>query len=174
VANILYTEYGYPNVIQTKTLGRGGQVAGQEFGGRGVKYGIKMSKPVKKTGCLNLKTIIEENKLIINDFDIIEELTTYVSRYNSFSAEPGKNDDLVACLVLFAWLCTQEYFKEMTETDLRKKMREEHEQELEQNNTIPFGFISTIDANPNVSIDKDGTIWFSTEEDYSYFWDYNF
>lgn len=174
VAYFLHTDYGYPNVIQTKTLGRGGQVAGQNLAGKGVKYGIKMSKPVKRTGCLNLKTFIEEDKLIIHDRDIIGELTTFVSRYNSFSAEEGKNDDLVSCLVLFSWVCTQEYFKEMTETDIRKKIREEHEQELEDNDTTPFGFITTVDANPNMETDDEGNIWFKTEEDFSYFWNYNY
>jgi Terminase large subunit, T4likevirus-type, N-terminal/Terminase RNaseH-like domain len=176
VAYILHTEYGYPNVIQTKTLGRGGQVAGQNLAGKGVKYGIKMSKPVKRTGCLNLKTIIEEDKLIFHDREIIEELSTFVSRYNSFSAEEGKNDDLVMCLVLFAWICTQEYFKEMTETDIRKQIREEHEKQIEENDSTPFGFISSVDADPKVETDAEGNIWFTSndDEDYSYFWNYNF
>jgi intein/homing endonuclease len=185
VAYILHTEYGYPNVIQTKTLGRGGQVAGQNLAGKGVKYGIKMSKPVKRTGCLNLKTFIEEDKLIFNDRDIIGELTTFVSRYNSFSAEEGKNDDLVVCLVLFAWICTQEYFKEMTETDIRKKFREEHEQELEENDSTPFGFISSADSIPNeiaelydnylgAERDADGNLWHTSDNDHSYFWNYNY
>jgi hypothetical protein len=178
VAYILYTEYSYPNILQTKTLGRGGQVAGQNFGGKGVKYGIKMSKPVKRTGCLNLKQFIEEDKLIVTDINIIEELSTFVSRYNSFSAEEGKNDDLVACLILFAWLCTQDYFKEMTETDIRKKLREEYEKELEENDTMPFGFMS---SSPSSVIldgqkDSDGAIWFPVEkeDDMSFFWKYNF
>jgi Terminase large subunit, T4likevirus-type, N-terminal/Terminase RNaseH-like domain len=185
VAYILHTEYGYPNVIQTKTLGRGGQVAGQNLAGKGVKYGIKMSKPVKRTGCLNLKTFIEEDKLIFNDRDIIGELTTFVSRYNSFSAEEGKNDDLTMCLVLFAWISTQEYFKEMTETDIRKRFREEHEQELEENDSTPFGFISSADSVPNelaelydnylgAERDADGNLWHTSDNDHSYFWNYNY
>jgi intein/homing endonuclease len=175
VANILHLELDYPNMLQTKTLGRGGQVAGQNFSGKGVKYGIKMSKPVKKNGCLNLKTLIEEDKLIFNDNEIIDELTTFVSKYNSYSAEEGKNDDLAMCLVLLSWLCTQDYFKEITETDIRKKIREEHEKELEDNDTTPFGFISTVD-NSNTEVDSEGNIWFATdnEEDFSYFWNYNF
>jgi hypothetical protein len=185
VAYILHTELGYPNIIQTKTLGRGGQVAGQNLAGKGVKYGIKMSKPVKRTGCLNLKTFIEEDKLIFNDRDIIGELTTFVSRYNSFSAEEGKNDDLTMCLVLFAWICTQEYFKEMTETDIRKKFREEHEKELEENDSTPFGFVSSSDSLPNeiaelydkylgAERDSEGNLWHTTDDDYSYFWNYNY
>lgn len=173
VAYLLHTEFGYPNVLQTKTLGRGGQVAGQNFAGKGVKYGIKMSKPVKRIGCMNLKTLIEEQKLLFNDRDIIEELTTFVSRYNSFSAEEGKNDDLTICLVLFAWLTTQEYFKEMTETDLRKQIREEHEMEIEDNDSTPFGFINSSMMNSDVEADADGTLWFKSEDDFSFFWEYN-
>jgi hypothetical protein len=175
VANILHLELDYPNILQTKTTGRGGQIAGQNFSGKGVKFGIKMSKPVKRAGCLNLKTIIEEDKLIFHDRDIINELSTFVSRYNSFSAEEGKNDDLAMCLVLFAWACTQDYFKEMTETDIRKKIREEHEKELEENDTTPFGFISSVDNIENGEVDSDGVVWFTVEdEDYSYFWNYNY
>lgn len=174
VANILHLEYNYPNVIQTKTLGRGGQVAGQNFSGKGVKYGIKMSKPVKRTGCMNLKTFVEENKLIFTDIDIISELTTFVERYNSFSAEEGKNDDLTMCLVLFSWLVTQEYFKEMTETDIRKQIREEHESKLGENDSTPFGFISSVDANPGMETDADGNLWFKSEDDFSFFWEYNY
>ena len=174
VANILHNEYGYPNVIQTKTLGRGGQVAGQNFSGKGVKYGIKMSKPVKRCGCMNLKTFIEEDKLIVHDIDIIDEMTTFVQRYNSFSAEEGKNDDLIMCLVLFSWLVTQEYFKEMTETDIRKQIREEHENKLEENDGTPFGFISTVDDHSEPDID--GNLWIAAEPepDYSFFWTYNY
>jgi hypothetical protein len=175
VANILHLELDYPNILQTKTTGRGGQIAGQNFSGKGVKFGIKMSKPVKRAGCLNLKTIIEEDKLIFHDRDIINELSTFVSRYNSFSAEEGKNDDLAMCLVLFAWACTQDYFKEMTETDIRKKIREEHEKELEENDTTPFGFITSVDNIESGEVDSDGVVWFTVEdEDYSYFWNYNY
>lgn len=132
-----------------------------------------MSKPVKRTGCMNLKTLIEEQKLLFNDREIIEELTTFVSRYNSFSAEEGKNDDLTMCLVLFAWLTTQEYFKEMTETDLRKQLREEHEMEIEDNDSTPFGFINSSMTNSDVEADADGTLWFKSEDDFSFFWEYN-
>ena len=187
VADILHNEYGYPNVIQTKTLGRGGQVAGQNFSGKGVKYGIKMSKPAKSKGCMNLKQFIEEDKLIIRDFDIYGELTTYVSRYNSFSAEEGKNDDLVSCLVLFSWIITQEYFKEMTETDIRKHIREEHEREMEENEGLPFGFAPAAELLPEITerylslakdgtTDVDGNVWFTADNDdaASYFWEYNY
>jgi hypothetical protein len=187
VADILHNEYGYPNVIQTKTLGRGGQVAGQNFSGKGVKYGIKMSKPVKSKGCMSLKQFIEEDKLLIRDSDIYGELTTFVSRYNSFSAEEGKNDDLVMCLVLFAWIVTQDYFKEMTETDIRKYIREEHEKEMEENEGLPFGFAPLSVSIPEITerylslakdgtTDQDGNVWFSTDNDdaASYFWEYNY
>jgi hypothetical protein len=187
VADILHNEYGYPNVIQTKTLGRGGQVAGQNFSGKGVKYGIKMSKPVKSKGCMSLKQFIEEDKLLIRDSDIYGELTTFVSRYNSFSAEEGKNDDLVMCLVLFSWIVTQDYFKEMTETDIRKHIREEHEREMEENEGLPFGFAPAAELLPEITerylslakdgtTDVDGNVWFTADNDdaASYFWEYNY
>ena len=43
-----------------------------------------MSKTVKKVGALNLKTIIEEDKLLFNDYEIISELTTFIQKNNSF------------------------------------------------------------------------------------------
>ena len=114
------------------------------------------------------------------------EYPEIISRYNSFSAEEGKNDDLTICLVLFAWISTQEYFKEMTETDIRKRLREEHEKELEENDSTPFGFVSSSDSLPNeiaelydnylgAERDSDGNLWYTKEDDdYSYFWNYNY
>ncbi len=70
---------------------------------------------------LNLKTLIEDFKLLTLDYEIISELTTFAQRHNSFEAEEGCNDDLAMCLVIFAWLVAQDYFKEMTDNDIRKE-----------------------------------------------------
>ena len=80
-----------------------------------------MSKTVKKVGSLNLKTMIEEDKLLINDYEIISELTTFIQKNNSFEAEDGCNDDLAMCLVIYAWLVAQDYFKELTDQDVEKE-----------------------------------------------------
>ena len=82
-----------------------GQIVGQGFSGSKTQLGVKMSKTVKKVGSLNLKTMIEEDKLIFNDYEIISELTTFISKHNSFEAEEGCNDDLAMCLVIYAGWC---------------------------------------------------------------------
>ena len=91
--------------------GRAGQVLGGGFSGRGNQLGLRMTKGTKKIGTSNLKSLIESDKLIINDFDIIAELSTFIARGKSFEAEQGANDDLVMCLVIFSWMANQRYFK---------------------------------------------------------------
>jgi hypothetical protein len=120
--------------------GRAGQIVGQGFSGTKSQLGLKMSKTVKKVGCSNLKTLIEDDKLIFSDYDVISELTTFIQRNQSFEAEEGCNDDLAMCLVIFAWLVVQPYFKEMTDNDVRKRIYEEQKNQIEQD-MAPFGFI---------------------------------
>jgi hypothetical protein len=101
--------------------GRAGQIVGQGFSGKKTQLGVKMSKTVKKVGSLNLKTMIEENKLLSVIMILSQNLTTFVSKHNSFEAEEGCNDDLAMCLVIYAWLVAQDYFKELTDQDVRKR-----------------------------------------------------
>jgi hypothetical protein len=140
VANALQYDLEYPNLLTCFIRGRQGQVLGQGFGGTRVEYGVKMSKNVKKLGAINLKMLIEEDKLLINDFNVINELSTFVQKSNSFMAEEGKNDDLVSCLIIFAWASTNEYFKEITDDDIRKRLFQE-KSENDENDILPIGFI---------------------------------
>ena len=57
--------------------------------------------------------MIEEDKLIFKDYNIISELTTFISKSNSFEAEEGCNDDLAMCLVIYAWLVAQDISKNL-------------------------------------------------------------
>jgi hypothetical protein len=133
VVNILQQDLEYENVIMTKTNGKKGTVVGSD----GLsKMGIKTTKVTKRIGCANLKSIIENQKIILNDYSILHELSTYVMSGNSYNAEEGYHDDLVMCLVLFAWLTSQSYFKDMTNTDIRFKLMQEQE-----DNFTPFGII---------------------------------
>jgi intein/homing endonuclease len=177
VASILQYDLEYSNLLMCSMRGRAGQVVGQGFSGKKTQLGLKMSKTVKKVGCLNLKTLIEEDKLFINDYEVISELTTFIQKHNSFEAEEGCNDDLAICLVLYSWLVAQDYFKELTNQDIRQKLYDEMENELEQD-MAPFGFLSD-GLDDNTFIDADGDRWFldeygdrSTEVSYSYMWDY--
>ena len=157
VASILQYDLEYQNLLMCSMRGRAGQIVGQGFSGNKTQLGVKMSKTVKKVGSLNLKTMIEEDKLLFCDYDIISELTTFISKSNSFEAEEGCNDDLAMCLVIYAWLVAQDYFKELTDQDVRKRLYEEQKNQIEQD-MAPFGFIDDgLDSSSFV--DSDGDRW---------------
>ena len=171
VASILQYDLEYQNILMCSMRGRAGQIVGQGFSGKKTQLGVKMSKTVKKVGCLNLKTMIEEDKLIFNDYEIMSELTTFIQKHNSFEAEEGCNDDLAMCLVIYAWLVCQDYFKELTDQDVRKRLYEEQRNQIEQD-MAPFGFVS--DGLDETSfVDSEGDRWFADEYgDRSYMWEY--
>jgi hypothetical protein len=173
VSSILHFDLEYDNILMCSMRGRAGQLVGQGFSGKKTQMGIKMSTTVKKVGCSNLKTIIEDDKLIIKDYDIISELTTFIQKNKSFEAEDGCNDDLAMCLVIFSWLIVQPYFKEMTDNDVRKRIYEEQKDQIEQDMS-PFGFISDGLNNETSFVDDSGDRWFTDEYgDMSYMWEYS-
>ena len=159
VASLLHYDLEYQNVLMCSMRGRAGQVVGQGFSGKKTQLGVKMSKTVKKVGALNLKTMIEENKLLFNDLDIISELTTFISKNNSFEAEDGCHDDLAMCLVIYAWLVAQDYFKELTDQDIRKRLYEEQKNQIEQD-MAPFGFMDDGLGEESFT-DDEGERWFN-------------
>jgi len=163
VASILQYDLEYQNLLMCSMRGRAGQIVGQGFSGNKTQLGVKMSKTVKKVGSLNLKTMIEENKLLFCDIDIISEMTTFIQKNSSFEAEDGCNDDLAMCLVIYAWLVAQDYFKELTDQDVRKRLYEEQKNQIEQD-MAPFGFISDgLDAESFVS--DEGDRWYASKSD---------
>ena len=174
VASILNYDLEYQNLLMCSMRGRAGQIVGQGFSGKKTQLGVKMSKTVKKVGSLNLKAMIESDKVIFNDYEIISELTTFISKHNSFEAEEGCNDDLAMCLVIYAWLVAQDYFKELTDQDVRKRLYEEQKNQIEQD-MAPFGFMND-GLDDSSFVDGDGDRWFSaaTDEygDRSYMWEY--
>ena len=171
VASILNYDLEYENLLMCSQRGRAGQVVGSGFSGKRSQLGVRTTAAVKKLGCSNLKTLLEDDKIIIIDYDIISELTTFSQKHNSFEAEEGCNDDLAMCLVLFAWLVAQDYFKEMTDNDVRKRMYEEQKNQIEQD-MAPFGFVND-GLGQDSFVDKDGELWHTDEYgDRSYMWDY--
>ena len=140
VADNLQFELEYDNMMMVTQRGRSGQVLGGGFSGRGNQLGLRMTKGTKKIGTSNLKSLIEGDKLLITDFDIIAELSTFISKGKSFEAEAGATDDLVMCLVIFSWLANQRYFKELTNVDVRGQMFSEQQNAIEAD-MAPFGFI---------------------------------
>jgi len=171
VASIIQYDLEYDNLLLCSMRGRAGQIVGQGFSGKKTQLGVKMSKTVKKVGCSNLKTLIEDEKILFNDYDIISELTTFIQKHNSFEAEEGCNDDLAMCLVIYAWLVQQDYFKELTDQDVRKRIYEDQRDQIEQDMS-PFGFI--VDGRDDESfVDGEGDRWYADEYgDRSYMWDY--
>ena len=172
VASILNFDLEYKNLLMCSMRGRAGQIVGQGFSGKKTQLGLKMSKTVKKVGSLNLKTLIEENKLLFTDYDILNELTTFIQKANSFEAEEGCNDDLAMCLVIYAWLVAQDYFKELTDQDVRKRLYEEQKNQIEQD-MAPFGFMDDGMGSDSF-VDDEGDRWFQADEygDKSYMWEY--
>ena len=188
VASILHFDLEYDNVLMCAMRGRAGQVVGSGFSGKKSQLGVRMTAAVKKLGCSNLKTLLEDDKLLTTDYDIISELTTFAQKHNSFEAEEGCNDDLAMCLVIFSWLVAQDYFKEMTDNDVRKRIYEEQKNQIEQDMS-PFGFIVDGLEDSEVTVDvTTGDRWlFATASkdnqplevwnvdeygDRSYMWDY--
>jgi len=171
IASILNFDMEYENLLMCSMRGRAGQIVGQGFSGKKTQLGVKMSKTVKKVGSLNLKTMIEEDKLLFKDYNIISELTTFISKSNSFEAEEGCNDDLAMCLVIYAWLVAQDYFKELTDQDVRKRLYDEQKNQIEQD-MAPFGFISD-GLDEDSFVDNEGDLWKIDEYgDRSYMWEY--
>ena len=172
IASILHYDLEYENILMCSQRGRAGQIVGTGFSGKKSYLGIRMTAAVKKLGCSNLRTLIEDDKLLTNDYDIISEMTTFIHKSNSFMAEEGCNDDLMMCLVIFAWLVAQPYFKEMTDDDIRKRIYEEQEDQIEAD-MAPFGFIQDGINDMTSFTDKDGDTWYADEYgDRSYMWDY--
>jgi hypothetical protein len=158
VADILHNELEYENLWKVFTGNKKPQQLSAGFA-RGVQLGIKMSPQVKRIGCSNLKMLIEGDKMVITDFDVISELTTFVQDKNSFAAESGSNDDLIMCLVTFAWVTTQKYFKEIVSHDIRKQFQVEHMNQIDDE-TLPEPIIED-GLNHGLEL-IDGDLWDSS------------
>ena len=160
VANTLQFDLEYDNLVMASMRGRAGQVLGGGFSGGKAQLGIRTTKATKKVGCSNLKQLVEDDKLYIPDLECINELSTFIIKGSSFQADDGCNDDLVACMFMFAWCTDQTYFKELTDMDIRQTMMKEQQDALEQD-MAPFGFVITglEDENIGEMVDEYGTRW---------------
>ena len=171
VADIIQFDLEYENLLMVAMRGRAGQQLGQGFSGKKTQLGVKMSTAVKQVGCSNLKALLEEDKLIIPDYDTIAELTTFIQKGQSFAAEEGCNDDLAMCLVIFAWMAMQQYFKEMHDNDVRQRIYDDQRESIEQDMS-PFGFIDDGMDDEYVA-DAQGDLWKVAEYgDKSYMWEF--
>jgi hypothetical protein len=138
VAEVLYYEFEVETVLFTESAGRSGKRISAGFS-KGADKGIRTTKSVKAIGCNMLKMLIEQDQLIINDFQTINELSTFSRKGISYEAESGCNDDLVMGLVLFAWMTDQLFFREITDINTLDKLRARNEEELMES-LLPIGF----------------------------------
>lgn len=141
IADILYQDLEYDNILFTSNKGRGGVALGGGFGGSKAQIGVRTTKTVKSVGCSNLKSLVESDKIILNDYNLLQELTRFTQHRSSYAAEEGTHDDLVMCLVLFSWAIRQPYFMEITDTNIRKMLEEDNLRMIEDQLT-PFGIIT--------------------------------
>jgi hypothetical protein len=139
VSELLHYDYEYEGILSTESAGRSGRRISGGFG-KSIDKGIRTTKTVKSIGCSILKLLVEQRQMILKDQDTIKELSTFSRKNNSYEAESGCHDDLVMCLVLFAWLSEQPYFKEYTNINTLKTLRTKTEEELMED-VLPFGFL---------------------------------
>ena len=163
VADILYHDMEYENMMMVTMHGRNGQQIGGGFS-KNVSMGIRTTKQVKRIGCATLKDLIERDNLIIDDFDTISELTTFIGKSTSWEADEGCHDDLVMGCVIFSWLVQQRYFRELTDQDIREKMFAEQMKMIEEE-LVPFGFIEDGQDN-TVEIPGDENVWTPAGEEW--------
>lgn len=161
VADILHYDLEYEHMFCTVTMGRGGQKIAVGMR-KNSKLGVKTSAPMKSIGCSNLKSLLEGDQLLLSDFDTITELSTFIAVGKSYEAEKGRNDDLVMTLVLFAWLCAQPMFKEMTDINIQKRLFQEREKQNEET-MLPFGYLVS-GPEKETFVDEVGTVWHVDED----------
>jgi hypothetical protein len=140
VAHIMHNELEYDNIIFVNRDTKKGQVVSGGFGGGKTQLGVQTDKRVKRIGCFTFKALVEEKKLLIMDADTISEISTFIQVRDSYAADDGYHDDLVMPLVLFSWLTTNSYFKELNNVNIREAMYQERIKQIEED-VIPFGFI---------------------------------
>src|SRR5262249_34577999 len=141
IVESLNYDFEYTNILYTENKGHMGKQISLGFH-KTLDRGIKTTKTVKAQGCSILKLLIEQDKLEIVDAKSIEEMTTFSKKGKSYEAEPGKHDDLIMTMVLFAWLSDQSYFRELTDINTLAKLREKTDEQIMQE-LVPFGFIVT-------------------------------
>lgn len=165
VADSLFEDYEYENILSTSEAGK--KVTVNWGMGTKSQRGIRTTKSVKRLGCSILKNLIENSKLLIQDFDVITELSTFVAQGTSFEAEEGSHDDLVMCLVLFAWLTNQQFFSDMSNVNIKEKLYREQMKQIEEDQLPIFlaGHLEVDDVK-NKGYVEGGVYWMPVDKDF--------
>ena len=156
VAHIMYNELEYENLIFVNRDSKTGQVVSGGFGGGKTQLGVQTDKRVKRIGCFTFKALVEEKKLLITDADTISEISTFIQVKDSYAADEGYHDDLVMPLVLFSWLTTNPYFKELNDVNIREAMYQSRIKQIEED-VVPFGFV--FNGTEDDYAVEDGDVW---------------
>lgn len=156
VAHIMYNEMEYENLIFVNRDSKTGQVVSGGFGGGKTQLGVQTDKRVKRIGCFTFKSLVEEKKLLITDADTISEISTFIQVKDSYAADEGYHDDLVMPLVLFSWLTTNPYFKELNDVNIREAMYQARIKQIEED-VVPFGFV--FNGTEEDYAVEDGDVW---------------
>lgn len=156
VAHIMYNELEYENLIFVNRDSKTGQVVSGGFGGGKTQLGVQTDKRVKRIGCFTFKSLVEEKKLLITDADTISEISTFIQVKDSYAADDGYHDDLVMPLVLFSWLTTNPYFKELNDVNIREAMYQARIKQIEED-VVPFGFV--FNGTEEDYAVEDGDVW---------------
>jgi len=157
VVDSLFEDYEYENILSTVDLK--GKIALTWGYGNKSNRGVRTTKSVKRLGTSILKNLIEQQKIIIQDFDLISELSTFIAKGNSFEAEEGSHDDLVMCLVLFSWMTNQSFFAEFTDSNLKTRLYEEQMRQIEEE-SLPTMLAGHLDIDGNDgSYVEGGDLW---------------
>ena len=167
VADIIHNDLEYENMIWVSSDVRYGQV--MSTSGRNARLGLRTTSQVKRIGCSTLKSLVEENKLLIFDGDVISEFSTFVETKGSFAADEGYNDDLVMTLVLFGWASNEPLFRDLMNADNRKALYQQKMVQIEEELT-PFGFVESLNHQPDFEV-TDGDLWITDkwQSDYNDF-----
>jgi hypothetical protein len=158
IADILYADLEYENILST--IKENNQTYISPGFSKTTTLGVRTTKSVKRQGCFAIKSLLEEKKLNIFDAETIHEFSTFIERNGSYVADEGYHDDLVMTLVLFGWLTTNQYFKELTDVNVRERVYKQQMMQIEDELT-PFGFVDNgFEENLFVA---DNTVW-STDQ----------
>lgn len=165
VAEILHNDIEYENIIQVSVRGRKGQTMDAGYGKVShIQKGLKTTKATKRIGCSMLKSLIEEDRLIVTDYDTIREFVSFIAKKNSYEADRGQTDDMVMTLVMFGWMTSQSYFKDLMNVDLRKNMYSKRMEQIEAE-VVPFGIINDGTVSDEGEVDNQGDVWFPVKNE---------
>ena len=143
VCNGLYYDLEYENIFVESAV-------------KANSIGVTMTRKIKRIGTSNIKDLIEQRKLKINDAETILELSTFEARGNSYEASTGNHDDLVMNLVLFGWFSTNAFFAELTDIDMKSLLYSERIKAMEEE-IVPVGFFE--DGREDKYEREGGMVW---------------